>query len=350
MDDQRRITQGARFLMTAAAFVIVVAGMRAAGSIIVPFILSLFIAMLCSPLLSGLRKLKIPNALAVLIILALILTIGLVLVTIVGTSINGLTQSLPTYQERITAQTAFVITWLKGLGLDVSVDIINEYFNPGRALRMAATTFSRLSGMLTNSFMILLTVIFLLLEASGLPPKLHAALNDPEESLARFEKMSESVNRYIGIKTLTSMATGISIGLWLGIIGVDYPFLWALLAFLLNYVPNIGSIIAAIPAVLLALIQFGAGTALITALGFVVVNVVVGSLIEPKFMGRGLGLSTLVVFLSLVFWGWVLGPVGMLLSVPLTMILKIALESNDDTRWIAIILGAGPPRETASNK
>jgi predicted PurR-regulated permease PerM len=213
---------------------------------------------------------------------------------------------------------------------------------------MAATTFSRLSGILTNSFMILLTVIFLLLEASGLPPKLHAALNDPEGSLARFDKMSESVNRYIAIKTLTSVATGIAIGLWLAITGVDYPFLWALLAFLLNYVPNIGSIIAAIPAVLLALVQFGIGTALITALGFVIVNIVIGSLIEPKFMGRGLGLSTLVVFLSLVFWGWVLGPVGMLLSVPLTMILKIALESNDDTRWIAIILGAGPPRETSS--
>ena len=168
----------------------------------------------------------------------------------------------------------------------------------------------------------------------------------PEQSLKRFQAISSSINRYMVIKTITSLSTGIVIGIWLWFLGVDYALLWALLAFLLNFVPNIGSIIAAIPAVLLALVQFGVGKALMTALGYVAVNVIIGSLIEPRFMGRGLGLSTLVVFLSLVFWGWVLGPVGMLLSVPLTMILKIALESNDDTLWIAVILGAGPPKDS----
>ena len=108
---------------------------------------------------------------------------------------------------------------------------------------------------------------------------------------------------------------------------------------MLNYVPNIGSIIAAIPAVLLSFIQLDMVHALFAALGYAVVNVVIGSIIEPRVMGRGMGLSTLVVFLSLVFWGWVLGPVGMLLSVPLTMILKIALEHNEDTQWIAVLLG-----------
>ena len=115
--------------------------------------------------------------------------------------------------------------------------------------------------------------------------------------------------------------------------------LWGTLAFLLNYVPNIGSIIAAIPALLLALVQLGPGAVLWSAIGYLVVNNLVGNVIEPRFMGRGLGLSTLVVFLSLVFWGWVLGPVGMFLSVPLTMTLKIALDSSEETRWIAILLG-----------
>ena len=122
------------------------------------------------------------------------------------------------------------------------------------------------------------------------------------------------------------------------ILGVDFAILWGLVAFLLNYVPIIGSIIAAIPAILLALIQLGVAPALLTCLGYVVVNVIFGSILEPRFMGRGLGLSTLVVFLSLVFWGWILGPVGMILSVPLTMIVKIALESSDDTHWIAVML------------
>jgi predicted PurR-regulated permease PerM len=128
--------------------------------------------------------------------------------------------------------------------------------------------------------------------------------------------------------------------MWLYVLGVDYVLLWALLAFLLNYIPNIGSIIAAIPAVLLALAQLGPAVAGLTALGFVLTNTVMGNMVEPRFLGRGLGLSTLVVFLSLIFWGWLLGTVGMLLSVPLTMIVKIALEGNDDTRWIALLLAS----------
>ena len=115
---------------------------------------------------------------------------------------------------------------------------------------------------------------------------------------------------------------------------------------MLNYVPNIGSIFAAIPGVLTALVQFSALKAGYAAAGYIGINLLVGSVIEPRFMGRGLGMSTLVVFLSLVFWGWVLGPVGMLLSVPLTMILRIALEGNEDTRWIAVLLGPEISKET----
>ena len=114
--------------------------------------------------------------------------------------------------------------------------------------------------------------------------------------------------------------------------------LWSVTAFLFNFIPNIGSIIAAVPAVLLAFVQLGPTTAGLAAIGYVVTNMVMGNVIEPRFMGRGLGLSTLVVFLSLIFWGWLLGTVGMLLSVPLTMIVKLALESSDDSRWLALLL------------
>jgi predicted PurR-regulated permease PerM len=143
-----------------------------------------------------------------------------------------------------------------------------------------------------------------------------------------------------------SLATGIAVFILLVVVGVNYAVLWGLLAFFLNYVPNIGSIIAAIPAVLLALIQLGFVESVIVAAGFVIINLLVGNVIEPRFMGRGLGLSTLVVFLSLIFWGWVLGPVGMLLSVPLTMTAKIALDSREETRWIATLLG---PEISAKN-
>ena len=156
--------------------------------------------------------------------------------------------------------------------------------------------------------------------------------------LQHIDKFLISVKEYLAIKTLVSMGTGGVITLWLYILGVDHYMLWGVVAFLLNYIPNIGSIIAAVPAVLLALVQLGAPAAGLTGLGYIVVNTVMGNMVEPRYMGKGLGLSTLVVFLSLVFWGWLLGTVGMLLSVPLTMILKIALEYNPDTRWLALLL------------
>jgi predicted PurR-regulated permease PerM len=148
------------------------------------------------------------------------------------------------------------------------------------------------------------------------------------------------------IKTLISLATGVLIGIWLAILGVDFPILWGFLAFLLNYVPNVGSTIAAIPAVLLALIQLGIGSAVMATAGYMAVNFILDNVIETRLMGRRLGLSTLVVFLSLIFWGSLLGPIGMLLCIPLTMTLKFACENNKGTQWIAVLLGPEVPAES----
>ena len=205
-------------------------------------------------------------------------------------------------------------------------------------MRLVAKMLSGLGGVLTNSFLILLTVIFILLEASSFPRKVRAAFGDPKNSLSQFSKITEAVNNYLAIKTLVSLGTGVVVTIWVGLLGIDFPVVWGLLAFLLNFIPNLGSIISAVPPVLLGYIQFGIGRALIVAAGYAVVNVVFGNWVEPKLMGRKLGLSTLVVFLSLVFWGWVWGPAGMLLSVPMTMVVKIALESHPSTKWISILL------------
>ncbi len=339
METKARTSKAAHLLIVAASFVIVVAGMRAASSILVPFLLAMFIAIICAPPLFWMQRKGVPNTLAVLSILAGIIVIGLLLAAFVGSSVNEFSKALPLYEKRLADMTAAVVSWLQHLGVEISGPVLTDYFDPGKAMKMAANTLAGLSGLLTNVFMILLTVIFILLEASGLPQKLRTALGGPDESLGQFRNFTESVNRYLALKTVFSLATGVTIAIWLAILGVDFALLWGLVAFLLNYVPNIGSIIAAIPAILLALLQLGWGPALLTCLGYVIANVVFGSILEPKFMGRRLGLSTLVVFLSLVFWGWVLGPVGMVLSVPLTMIVKIAMESNEDTQWIAVMLG-----------
>jgi predicted PurR-regulated permease PerM len=348
MEAKGGLPKGIRILLTAACFVVVIAGMRAATEIMVPFLLSIFIAIICSPPLSLMQKKGVPNTLAVLVILIGIIAVGSLLVVLVGTSLNGFSSSLPVYQARLTQKTAALVSWLNGLGLELSSEVLSDYFDPGKVMGMIANTLTGLRGVLTNVFLIVLTVFFILLEASGFPKKLYIAVSSPEASITSLTNFTENINRYLAIKTLISLFTGLAIWIWLALLGVDYPLLWGLLAFLLNYVPNIGSIIAAVPAVLLAFIQLGVSSALLTCLGYAVVNVVIGNIIEPRVMGERLGLSTLVVFLSLVFWGWVLGPVGMLLSIPLTMIVKIALMSNNDTRWIAIMLGSAPSGNTAS--
>jgi predicted PurR-regulated permease PerM len=334
---------GSRFLLSAASFVIVVAGMKAATTILIPFILAVFIAIICAPALYWLQHKKVPNALAVLLVVLAILALTSLTGYFVGSSINNFTRSLPAYTERLQGMQSSVVSWLEGMDIKLNRELLQQHFNPGVALQMSANMLTGLGSMATNTFLILLTVIFILLEAAGFRSKLQAAMDDPERALANFSEFTESVNRYLAIKTAVSLATGLVITAWLAILGVNYAVLWGLLAFFLNFVPNIGSFIAAIPAVLLALVQFGFPRTIAVVVGYLVVNLVVGNIIEPKFMGEGLGLSTLVVFLSLIFWGWVLGPVGMLLSVPLTMIVKIALGSFDDTRWIAIMLGTARP-------
>jgi len=328
-------------LITAACFVVVIAGMRLATPILVPFLLAMFIAVVLSPVLFWMRSIKLPLWLSILVLALGLCLFGLLITLLLGTSLNEFLQNLPSYQEKLKQRTTSILDWSAAIGLDFSQSVIAEYINPGLAIQMAANVFTRLSNVLTNAFFILLTAVFILLELTGLTNKIILAMERPQKTLAFLDAFTSSVNRYLSIKTLVSLGTGLSITLFLHLVGVDFPILWGVLAFFLNYVPNIGSIIAAIPPVLLAFIQLGSLSALITALGFMAVNVIIGNLIEPKFMGQRLGLSTLVVFLSLVFWGWVLGPVGMLLSVPLTMIVKIALENSEETRWVAVLLGPG---------
>jgi predicted PurR-regulated permease PerM len=331
----------------AACFVIVVAGMRAAEPIIIPFLLAAFIAVICTSPLFWLNQKGVPMGIAILIVLVGIMVIVLGMVVLIGTSLQDFSDALPTYQAQLQQESAKLFAWLENRGVDMSKQALLKHIDPGSAMQFFAGTLDDFRKVLTNAFLIVLTVIFVLLEVSGFPNKLRAALGNTESSFKDLSKITDGIKRYMALKTLTSLATGIFVGIWLAIIGVDYPVLWGLVAFLLNYIPNIGSIIAAVPAVLLAFIQLGVIHALFAVLGYLVVNGVIGNVIEPRVMGRGVGLSTLVVFLSLVFWGWVLGPVGMFLSVPLTMIVKISFEHNESTKAIAILLGSNPSTEEA---
>jgi len=315
--------------------------MKAASSILVPFFLAVFIAVICAPPFFWLQRKGVPKLPALALILVAILIVGLLFGALIVPSLNDFLQSLPGYQERLSTQMATLLSWLREKRVNIPAEEVSGALHPGWVMILAGGIFAALSSVLTHGFMILLTVVFILFEMADLPKKLRIVLKNPERSLSTIEKFSQHAKRYMVIKTLLSAATGVSIWILLLILGVDYPVLWGTLSFLLNYVPNIGAILAGLPVALLALVQLGVGSALITVLGFIVVHIVVGNLIEPKLMGKALSLSTLVVFLSLVFWGWVLGPIGMILSVPMTSLVKIALESYEETRGLAFMLGSG---------
>ncbi len=341
---------GLRVLFALAAAVIVVAGMREAQQLLVPFVLSAFIAVIFVPPIFWLQRRGVPIGIAIGLMVMALLALDVLLAALLGSSINDFRAALPGYQLRLQDEAGRVVSWLASLGIHIPKQMVVEQINPGAAMRLVANMLSGLGGLLTNAFLIGLTVIFMLLEAASFPDKLRSAFGDVTHSMGRFAVFSDSLLRYVLIKTLMSLATGGTVGLMLWALGVDFPLLWGLLAFLLNYVPNIGSIIAAVPAILIALVQLGSFRALIVGVGYLLINTLYGNVVETRVMGKGLGLSTLVVFLSLVFWGWLWGPVGMLLSVPLTMTLKIAMESNEGTRWLAILLGPEPAADGQSRE
>ncbi len=325
-------------LINLAAFFVLIAGMHAAASLFVLLLLSVFIAIICLPAMHFLIRHRLPTSLAVFAVTAGLVCISVLLGLFTGASIADFLRNLPEYQQRLQGQMHSLLQWLNHHGLEISGQSMLQQLDPSIVMGLAGKMLAGFGNALANTLLIVLAVIFLLFEAVALPHK-WALMGHHAPRAERLNQFVESVNRYLVIKTWISLATGLLVWIALNVIGVDYALLWGVLAFLFNYVPSIGSIIAAIPAVLLALVQLGPTSALWVAMVYLAINIVLGSVVEPRYMGRGVGLSTLVVFLSLVVWGWVLGPVGMLLSVPLTMIVKLALEANPETAWIAILIG-----------
>jgi AI-2 transport protein TqsA len=329
---------GARTLIVGAAVVVVLAGLRAAQSLAIPFLLALFLAIISAPAVTWLTRRRVPLGLAVLAVVVILLAAFSGFGAIVGGSVNEFASFASQNQARFDGLMDSTSAWLAKHDVDPNtLDILN-IFQPGKLINLLGSVLRNLAGVLSNLFLILLTMIFMLFEAASVPTKIRAAVGPGRFDVDSMRKAVVQVQRYLGLKTLTSVGTGILLGLWTGVLGLEFAVVWGLLAFLLNYIPNIGSIVAAIPPILLAAVQGGLAYALLVMIGFVVVNIAVGNFVEPWLMGRTLGLSTLVVFLSLVFWGWMWGAIGMLLSVPLTMILKILFENTDDLKWVAVML------------
>lgn len=346
MSDSDRPQRLMPVLVGIITFILVMAALRTAQAIVVPLMLAVFAALIASPILLWLQRKGVPTWASVLaIVLVMVAVVGLI-GYVAGASVQDFSDRLPFYKQQFFARLDEATRNMSTEASAALRDLFNV-FDPAKAMGLAAGLLNGVGSALTNAALIVFILIFMLMEVSSFTRKLELAIPRSRDVMDYISRVAHSVKRYLAIKTVISLATGVTAGLLVSVLGIDFALLWGLLAFLLNYVPSVGSILAAIPPVILALIQYGPGRALVVVVGYIVINAVFGNLIEPRLAGRGVGLSPLVVFLSLVFWGWVLGPVGMLLSVPLTASIKIILESTPSTQWAAVLLGSAPKDKPA---
>lgn len=312
-------------------------GIYAAQSILNPLLMALFITIILMQPLRWLRR-KVSSGWAISLVILGFLGFYMGFIGLLNKSVMLFIDNASVYEENLAGMVARSNEILEQYGVNLLV-LGESSMNPSKIMSYASSLMGGLGDLMSNEFTFLLFTIFLISEIPESAIKLDYLVQGDQQVKDFLNEIGIKIRHYLSIKTVTSLATGILIAIALAILGLDFPILWGFLAFMLNYIPNIGSILAALPAMALALVQLGFQGALFTGIIYLVVNMLIGNVVEPKMMGKGLGLSTFIVFLSLIFWAFLLGTVGMFLSIPITMVIKIILEQNPATKWIAIILG-----------
>ncbi len=341
-----------------AALIVIIAGLKAAQSFLVPIMIAAFIATVSFPLLKFLREKGIPRALAVILTVAVdfvfLAAIGVLAITLV----NDLQEKWDSkYAAEVSQQirdtSKSLVHVLNDYGIDDAQEKIDEVVN-NNLINLQNIRFERIwyfgtgilgkvVGFMGTAIITLIFTVFMLTEARMFGRRFEAISQARGPNLARMLSATRDIQRFLAIKTVVSLATGILAGLLCWGAGLDFYILWGILAFLLNFIPVIGSIVAGVPPTVLALFVAGWPNALLVAGGYLLINNFLGNFLEPILVGRRFGISTLIVIISVVFWGWLWGPLGMLLAVPLTMVIKVFLESSDEFRWIGIAISAEQP-------
>lgn len=328
-------------VLVLAGLVLVIAGMREAGGFVLPMLTALFLAVISSPVVHFLEsRARLPEAVAIL--LTLLLDMGLVagFGWLLWTSFAGFTEAIPTYQIALNDLAHQTVDALRSWGFAVEYEVIDELRSAGAVMGVVGDVVHQVTEIVSNVVLVILLLGFLLFETRAAREKLQILLGRANPHIEKTALAAYEVQRYLVVKTLLSVLTGVLTGCWMAVVGLDFPLLWGLLTFLLNYIPSVGPAISLLPPLVVALLTIGPGGAAAVAAGHLSIGFVIGNVLEPRLLGQALGLSTLVVFVSMFFWGWLWGPVGALFAVPLTMLLRSALEVSEDTRWIAVLLGS----------
>jgi predicted PurR-regulated permease PerM len=342
----RRPGAALRALQGLAAAVVVVAGLRLGAPILVPIAFSLFLAVLSFPFFRWLLAHRLPVPIATLLtVLVLAAGVGVFGVLALG-SLGELRETGPLYYRTLQERLTYTSEWWQERGIVLEEWIPPRLRDPDLLASWLGGTVRGLFVLVSEATIVVLLLVFLLGEAAAFPHRLERLPGSVRDTLRHFGNVSRELQRYLVIKTMMSALVGLCAAGWVAFLGVDFAVLWGIVAFACHFVPNIGAVLAAAPPMAVALVQFDASQAIAVAAGYFVIGLVLGNLAEPALLGRRLGLSTLVVFVSLVVWGWLWGAVGMFLSVPLTMSLRILLAHSPEWRWVAALIDA-PPRRRA---
>jgi predicted PurR-regulated permease PerM len=325
--------------------VVILAGIKAAADIINPAILALFIVLIVSPANRWLRRHGVPaaGALAITILAVLAGVIGLIV--FLGASMAQLAAALPTYQAELTDQTASLrsLPIASGPGRQ-AIDAAAA--NVARAVELALALIGGVVNVLFGVGWMLYLFIFMMLETPVFPDQLERALGTDSPSLARVTRFARSLSDFMAIKAWLGFLAAAGDVVFLSLLGVDFALLWGVLSFFLSFIPSIGFLLALIPPMLVALLQHGPGTAIVVLLGYWLINGVVDSVIGPRMLGQGLELSTIVTILTVVLWGFLLGGIGALLALPITVLIKLVLlERYPETGWLATAIGIPPQKD-----
>jgi predicted PurR-regulated permease PerM len=327
-----------RPLLIAAGLTIVLAAVKLAAPVLTPLILAITLAIAFHPMSERLARRGIPPwiaaAFTTVAILLAVLSVGALLIRAAA----DLAVSLPDYVKLFEHTRGDLAAWFAERRLGQTAQAV-ESFGMGSGRGMLEGFVAGLNGVVQGLVLVVVLTLFLQLEGPRLVRRIVRHTAGPGDA-GRGERALSDVQRYLMVKGALSAANGILLGAWCAIWGVDSPLAWGVLAFVLNFVPVIGSVVAAVPPVLLSLASAGMGPAFGVAAGYIAVNLAVDNFMEPKIMGRTSGLSPLAIVLAMAFWGFLLGPVGALLSVPLTGAARLACERVPELEWVAVLVAA----------
>ena len=353
MSDKVNYTKGIFYLLLCLGIIAVGTVLKLTTEVVLPITVSVFLGLVFQPVINTLHtKFRIPTILGIVIVFLILFVLIFFIVTLLISSSKAILTLYPKYEERFL--TIYVtVAEIFNLPYDSDLSLFNNLWGQlgvRNAIQSMALSFSNnLITFVRNLTVVSLFLIFLLMEMGLFKAKAIAALDGktPGRITLIMRDIIQQVTKYISVKFFISLLTGIFVFLGTWVVNLDFPIIWGFLAFVLNFIPNFGSIISGILTTFFALVQFWPKPGPVIWVGFLMlaVNMILGNFVEPKVQGRNLGLSPFIIIISLSVWGWLWGFLGMILAVPMMVILKIVCENISFLQPLSIFMGSKPPAE-----